>query len=169
MIKNKVLMKIFEAKRDEVTGEWRKLHNAELHALYSPPDIIRNIKSRRLRWAEHVARMVRPICNTGTVDVLMCSCKERRKLNRLIGTFVLQDPRSAGAMHFRVLFSLVLVFWSASVSGFGGADDRYIKNELKKMNPVNVVIKILDKLDEEGYKETDCEMSRKALEVVDDI
>ncbi|KAJ4426459.1 hypothetical protein ANN_27273 [Periplaneta americana] len=49
--------KIFEAKRDEVTGEWRKLHNAELHALYSSPDIIRNIKSRRLRWAGHVARM----------------------------------------------------------------------------------------------------------------
>ncbi|KAJ4427852.1 hypothetical protein ANN_25631 [Periplaneta americana] len=44
-------------KRDEVTGEWRKLHNTEMHALYSSPDIIRNIKSRRLRWAGHVARM----------------------------------------------------------------------------------------------------------------
>ncbi|KAJ4431113.1 hypothetical protein ANN_19708 [Periplaneta americana] len=54
---NKVLRKIFGAKRDEVTGEWRKLHNAELHALYSSPDIIRYIKSRRLRWAGHVARM----------------------------------------------------------------------------------------------------------------
>ncbi|KAJ4427528.1 hypothetical protein ANN_25176 [Periplaneta americana] len=42
---------------DEVTGEWRKLHNTELHALYSSPDIIRNIKSRRLRWAGHVAHM----------------------------------------------------------------------------------------------------------------
>ncbi|KAJ4442259.1 hypothetical protein ANN_12125 [Periplaneta americana] len=42
---------------DEVTGEWRNLHNTELHALYSSPDIIRNIKSRRLRWAGHVARM----------------------------------------------------------------------------------------------------------------
>ncbi|KAJ4436707.1 hypothetical protein ANN_16839 [Periplaneta americana] len=52
-----VNMKIFGAKRDEVTGEWRKLHNTELHALYSSPDIIRNIKSRRLRWAGHVARM----------------------------------------------------------------------------------------------------------------
>ncbi|KAJ4442477.1 hypothetical protein ANN_04063 [Periplaneta americana] len=57
VFKNKVLRKIFEAKRDEVTGEWRKLHNTELHALYSSPDIIRNIKSRRLRWAGHVARM----------------------------------------------------------------------------------------------------------------
>ncbi|KAJ4438188.1 hypothetical protein ANN_14127 [Periplaneta americana] len=57
VFENKVLRKIFGAKRDEVTGEWRKLHNAELHALYLSPDIIRNIKSRRLRWAGHVARM----------------------------------------------------------------------------------------------------------------
>ncbi|KAJ4443916.1 hypothetical protein ANN_05703 [Periplaneta americana] len=57
VFENKVLRKIFGAKRDEVTGEWRKLHNADLHALYSSPDIIRNIKSRRLRWAGHVARM----------------------------------------------------------------------------------------------------------------
>ncbi|KAJ4431620.1 hypothetical protein ANN_20219 [Periplaneta americana] len=57
VFENKVLRKIFGAKRDEVTGEWRKLHNTELHALYSLPDIIRNIKSRRLRWAGHVARM----------------------------------------------------------------------------------------------------------------
>ncbi|KAJ4431435.1 hypothetical protein ANN_20032 [Periplaneta americana] len=57
VFENKALRKIFGAKRDEVTGEWRKLHNTELHALYSSPDIIRNIKSRRLRWAGHVARM----------------------------------------------------------------------------------------------------------------
>ncbi|KAJ4448703.1 hypothetical protein ANN_00093 [Periplaneta americana] len=57
VFENKLLRKIFGAKRDEVTGEWRKLHNAELHALYSSPDIIRNIKSRHLRWAGHVARM----------------------------------------------------------------------------------------------------------------
>ncbi|KAJ4436661.1 hypothetical protein ANN_16792 [Periplaneta americana] len=57
VFENKVLRKIFGAKRDEVTGEWRMLHNGELHALYSSPDIIRNIKSRRLRWAGHVARM----------------------------------------------------------------------------------------------------------------
>ncbi|KAJ4427641.1 hypothetical protein ANN_25289 [Periplaneta americana] len=57
VFENKVLRKIFGAKWDEVTGEWRKLHNTELHALYSSPDIIRNIKSRRLRWAGHVARM----------------------------------------------------------------------------------------------------------------
>ncbi|KAJ4442300.1 hypothetical protein ANN_12168 [Periplaneta americana] len=57
VFENKVLRKIFGGKRDEVTGEWRKLHNTELHALYSSPDIIRNIKSRRLRWAGHVAHM----------------------------------------------------------------------------------------------------------------
>ncbi|KAJ4431136.1 hypothetical protein ANN_19731 [Periplaneta americana] len=57
VFENKVLRKIFGAKRDEVTGEWRKLHNTELHVLYSSPDIIRNLKSRRLRWAGHVARM----------------------------------------------------------------------------------------------------------------
>ncbi|KAJ4450171.1 hypothetical protein ANN_01578 [Periplaneta americana] len=57
VFENNVLRKIFGAKRDEVTGECRKLHNTELHALYSSPDIIRNIKFRRLRWAGHVARM----------------------------------------------------------------------------------------------------------------
>ncbi|KAJ4428164.1 hypothetical protein ANN_24179, partial [Periplaneta americana] len=57
VFENKVLRKIFGTKRNEVTGEWRKLHNAELHALYSSPDIIRNIKSRRLRWAGYVAHM----------------------------------------------------------------------------------------------------------------
>ncbi|KAJ4426276.1 hypothetical protein ANN_27088 [Periplaneta americana] len=57
VFENKVLRKIFGAKRNEVTGEWRKLHDVELHALYSSPDIIRNIKSRRLKWAGHVAHM----------------------------------------------------------------------------------------------------------------
>ena len=54
---NKVLRKIFGTKRDEITGEWRKLHNAELHALYSSPNIIMYLKPRRLRWAGHVGRM----------------------------------------------------------------------------------------------------------------
>jgi hypothetical protein len=47
----------FGPKRDEVTGEWRRLHNEELNDLYSSPNIIRVIKSRRMRWARHVARM----------------------------------------------------------------------------------------------------------------
>jgi hypothetical protein len=55
VFENKVLRKIFGPKRDEVTGEWRKMHNKELYNLYSFPNIIRQIKSRRLRWAGHVA------------------------------------------------------------------------------------------------------------------
>ena len=57
VFENNVLRKIFGAKRDEITGEWRKLHNADLHELYSSPNIIRNLKSRRLRWAGQVASM----------------------------------------------------------------------------------------------------------------
>jgi hypothetical protein len=57
VFKNRVLRRIFGHNRDEVTGEWRKLHNGELHNLNSSPDIIRKIKSRRLRKAGHVARM----------------------------------------------------------------------------------------------------------------
>jgi hypothetical protein len=52
-----VLRRIFGPKRDEVTGEWRKFHNEELRALYSSSSIIRIIKSRRMRWAGHVARI----------------------------------------------------------------------------------------------------------------
>ena len=55
MFENGVLRRIFEPKRDKVTGEWRKLHNEELNDLYSP-NIVRLIKSRRIRWAGHVAR-----------------------------------------------------------------------------------------------------------------
>jgi hypothetical protein len=54
VFENKVLRRIFGPKRDEVTGEWRRLHNKELYALFSSPNIIQIIKSRRLRWSEHV-------------------------------------------------------------------------------------------------------------------
>jgi hypothetical protein len=57
VFENRVLRRIFGPTRDEVTGEWRKLHNKELHDLYSSPSIIRIIKPRRMRWASHVARM----------------------------------------------------------------------------------------------------------------
>jgi hypothetical protein len=56
IFENRVLRNIFGPKRDE-DGSWRKLHNDELHSLYSSPDIVRVIKSRRMRWAGHVARM----------------------------------------------------------------------------------------------------------------
>jgi hypothetical protein len=57
VIENGVLVRLLGPKKDKVTGEWRKLHSEELHDLYSSPDIIRQIKSKRMRWARHVARM----------------------------------------------------------------------------------------------------------------
>jgi hypothetical protein len=57
VFENRVLRRIFGPKRDEVRGQWRKLYSGELHNLYSSPDIIRQIKSMRIRFAEHVARM----------------------------------------------------------------------------------------------------------------
>jgi hypothetical protein len=55
--KKRLLRRIFRPKRDEVTAEWRKLHNEELHDLYSSPSIIRVIKARKMRWARHVERI----------------------------------------------------------------------------------------------------------------
>jgi hypothetical protein len=74
-----VLRRIFGPKRDEVTGGWRKLHNEELHDLYSSPSIVRVIKSRRMRWAGHVARMgeVR-----GAYNILVGRPEERKPLGR---------------------------------------------------------------------------------------
>ena len=57
VFENMVLRRIFVPRRDELTGEWRRLHNEELNDLYSSPNIVRVIKSRRMRWAGHVARM----------------------------------------------------------------------------------------------------------------
>ena len=79
MLENKVLRKIFGAKRDEITGKLRKLHNAELHALYSLPNIIRNLKSRQLRWAGYVARMKQ---SRNTYRILVGKSEESRPLGR---------------------------------------------------------------------------------------
>ena len=57
VFENKMLRKIFGAKGDTITGEWKKLHNTELHELYSSPNIVIKIKLRQLRWAGHVAHM----------------------------------------------------------------------------------------------------------------
>jgi hypothetical protein len=74
-----VLRRIFGPKRDEVTGEWRRLHNEELNDLYSSPNIIRVIKSRRMRWAGHIARMGE---GTGTYRILVGRPEGRRPLGR---------------------------------------------------------------------------------------
>ena len=96
-----MLRRVFGPKRDEVTGEWRKLHNEELSDLYSLPNIVRVVKSRRMRWAGHVARMGE---GRGVHRVLVRSLRERdhwgdpdldgriilrwifRKLERVVGT-----------------------------------------------------------------------------------
>jgi hypothetical protein len=79
VFENRVLRRIFGPKRDKVTGEQRKLHNEELHILYTCTNIIRQIKSRRMRWAGHVARMgqVRNVCK-----VLMGKPEGKRPLGR---------------------------------------------------------------------------------------
>jgi hypothetical protein len=73
------MSRIFGPERDDVTEEWRKLHNGELHNLYSSPDIIRQIKSRRMRWAGHVACMGE---GRNVYRVLVGKPKGRRPLDR---------------------------------------------------------------------------------------
>jgi hypothetical protein len=75
----RVLRRIFGPKRDEVTGEWTKLHNEELHNMYSSPNIIRQVKSRRMRWAGHMARMGE---ERKLYKVLMGKLKGKRPLGR---------------------------------------------------------------------------------------
>ena len=79
VFENRVLRRVFGSKRDEVTGEWRKLHNEELSDLYSLPNIVRVVKSRRMRWAGHVARMAE---GRGVHRVLVGKPEGRRPLGR---------------------------------------------------------------------------------------
>ena len=62
VFENRVLGRVFWPKRDEITGEWRKLHNWEINVLYSSPNVVHVIKWRRMRWAGHVARMEGEAC-----------------------------------------------------------------------------------------------------------
>ena len=78
MFENRVLKRIFGPKKDEVSGEWRKLHNEELNDLYCSTNIIRVIKSRRMRWAGHVACMGR----RGVYRVLVRTPEGKRPLER---------------------------------------------------------------------------------------
>ena len=79
MFENRVLRRIFGPKRDGVTGEWRKLHNEELNDLYTSPNIVRVIKPRRMRWAEHVERMEE---GRGVHKVLVRKPEGKRQLGR---------------------------------------------------------------------------------------
>jgi hypothetical protein len=79
VFENRVLRRIFGPKKVEVTGEWRRLHNKELYVLYSSPNIIRVIKSRKLRWAGHVARMGE---RSGAYRALVEKPEGRRSLGR---------------------------------------------------------------------------------------
>jgi len=79
VFENMVLRKIFGPRRDEVTGEWRRLYNEELNDVYSSPNIVRVIKSRRIRWAGHVARMGE---ERGAYGVLVGKPEGKRPLGR---------------------------------------------------------------------------------------
>ena len=79
MFENMVLRRIFGPRRDKITEEWRRLHNKELNDLYSSPNILRVIKSRRMRWAGHVARMGE---ETEVYRVLVGKPEGRRPLER---------------------------------------------------------------------------------------
>jgi hypothetical protein len=104
VFENRVLRKIFGPKRDEVTGEWRKLHNEELHDLYSSPSIIRIIKLRRMRWAGHVAHM-----------------GEKRNANRLL-VGKPEEKRPLGRPRRRWVDKWILERWD--VDWIGLAQDR---------------------------------------------
>ena len=91
VFKNRVLGRIFGPKRDEVTGEWRKLHNEELNDLYSP-NIFRVIKSKRIRWAGYVARMGE---RRGVYRILVGKSEERDNLG---------DPGVDGRIILRWIF-----------------------------------------------------------------
>jgi len=79
VFEKRVLGRIFGPKRDEVTGEWRKLHNEELNDLYCSPNIVRVIKSRKIRWAGHAARMGE---GRGVYRVLVGKPEEKSLLGR---------------------------------------------------------------------------------------
>jgi hypothetical protein len=79
VFENRVLRGIFGPKRDEAIGEWRRLHDEELNDLYSSPNVIRVIKSRRMRWTGHVARMGE---KRGVYRILVGRPEGRRPLGR---------------------------------------------------------------------------------------
>jgi len=81
MLENRAFRRIFWPRRDEVTGEWKRLHNEERNVLYSTPNVVRVIKSRRMRWVGHVARMGE---RRGLCWVLVGKPEGKRPLGRII-------------------------------------------------------------------------------------
>jgi hypothetical protein len=106
MFENRVLKGIFGPERDEVTGEWRKLHNKELNDLYCSQNFVRVIKSRRMRWMGHVARMGRGEAYTG---FWWRNLRERDHL---------EDPGVDGRTVLRWIFKK----WDVGVHGMDRSD-----------------------------------------------
>ena len=99
VLENRVLRRVFGPKRDEVTGECRKLHNEELNDLYYLPNIVRVVKSRRMRWAEHLARM-----------------GEGRVVHRvLVGKPVGKRPVGTPRHRWRIIISWIFRKWEGVV------------------------------------------------------
>ena len=121
VFENRVLRRVFGPKRDEVTGEWRKLHNEELDDLYSLPNIVRVVKSRRIRWAGHVARMGE---DRGVHRVLVGRPEGKRPLGRPEGKRPLGRPRRRWEDNIKLIFKkleeVVGTGWSWIRIGTGG-------------------------------------------------
>jgi hypothetical protein len=108
VFESRVLKKIFGPNKDEVTGGWRKLHNEELHDLYSSPSIIRIIKSRSIRWVGHVARMGE---RRNAYRLLVRKPKGRRPLGRPTRRWVdniRMDPIEVGGVMWTGLVRLMI-------------------------------------------------------------
>ena len=107
VFENRVLRRVFGPKRDQVTGEWRKLHNEELSDLYPLPNTVRVVKSRRMRWAGHVARMGE---GRGVHKVLVGKPEGKRPLG---------DPDADGRIILRWIFRKWAGLWGLDGVGSG--------------------------------------------------
>jgi hypothetical protein len=105
VFENKVLSRIFVPKRDEVTGEWRKLHNEELNDLYSLPSIVQVVKSKQMRWAGHVACMWEDRC---VYRVLVGMGEDRGVYRMLVGKP--EGKRPIGRPRRRWVIILIWIF-----------------------------------------------------------
>jgi hypothetical protein len=108
VFENRVLRSVFGPRRDKVTGEWRRIHNGELYALCFSPNIIRMIKSRRLRWAGHVAHIGERIC------------ANRVLVRKREGRIHVEDPGVDG----RIISKWILELWDRGMDWIDPAQDR---------------------------------------------